>query len=109
MCNPALNGLGLTDKNHVCNCGADDHAHQSSAAHGGADAIREHYLVNGMTCDHCVASVTEELSAVDGVESVRVALEAGGTSRVMVVSSKPVEIDDIKAAISDAGYELVTA
>jgi copper chaperone len=109
MCNPALNGLGLTDKNHVCNCGADGHAHHSGAAHGGADVIREHYLVNGMTCDHCVASVTEELSAVDGVESVRVALEAGGTSRVMVVSSKPVEVDDIKAAISDAGYELVTA
>lgn len=107
MCNPVLNGLGLTDKNHVCNCGADGHAHPSSAAHGGA--IREHYLVNGMTCDHCVASVTEELSAVDGVESVRVALEAGGTSKVMVVSSKPVEVDDIKAAITEAGYELVNA
>ena len=68
MCNPALNDLGLTDEKHVCNCGADGHADQSSEAHGGADAVREHYLVNGMTCDHCVASVTEELSAVDGVE-----------------------------------------
>jgi len=110
MCNPALNGLGLTDKNHVCNCGANGHAgHASSEAHGGAGAIREHYLVDGMTCDHCVASVTEELSAVDGVESVSVALEAGGTSRVMVVSSRPVEVEEIRAAVTEAGYELVNA
>jgi copper chaperone CopZ len=103
-------GLGLTDKNHVCTCGENGHAgHASNEAHGGTDAIREHYLVKGMTCNHCVASVTEELSAVDGVESVRVALEAGGTSTVMVVSSRPVEVEDIKAAITEAGYEMVTA
>jgi copper chaperone CopZ len=62
-----------------------------------------------MTCDHCVSSVTEELSAIDGVESVSVALEAGGTSKVMVVSSKPVDVDDVRAAVTEAGYELASA
>lgn len=110
MCNPVLMGLGLTDKNHVCTCGENGHAgHASSESQSGADAIQAHYLVSGMTCDHCVASVTEEVSAVDGVESVSVALDAGGTSRIMVVSSKPVEVGDIRAAVTEAGYELVTA
>lgn len=107
------NDLGLTDKNHSCTCSTGGHGeaggHGGVSDHGGEGVIREHYLVAGMTCDHCVSSVTEELSALDGVESVRVALNAGGTSRVMVVSSKPVELDEIRSAVMEAGYELVTA
>lgn len=41
--------------------------------------------VNGMTCGHRVASVTEELEAVDGVKHVDVILESGGTSKVTVL------------------------
>ena len=105
-----LTDLGLTGKNHACSCGTDGH----SAAHADAGevtadgAVREHYLVEGMTCSHCVASVTEELSAVDGVESVSVDLNAGGTSRVMIVSSQPVPVADVRAAVIEAGYSLVT-
>lgn len=114
MCNPISgNDLGLADKNHVCACGAGGHGSHDAAATGAAGAagavIREHFLVNGMTCSHCVSSVTEELSAVDGVDSVSVELNAGGSSRVMVVSSRPVPEDDIRSAVAEAGYELVTA
>jgi copper chaperone len=101
------NDLGLTDKNHACTCGTNSHA--ETVAHVSEDAIREHYLVEGMTCSHCVASVTEEVSAVDGVESVSVDLNAGGASRIMVVSSRPVEVEAIRAAVTEAGYSLVSA
>ncbi len=109
MCNTdaAGNDLGLTDANHACTCGTDSHT--AVAAGGSDDAIREHYLVEGMTCSHCVASVTEEVSALDGVESVSVDLNAGGASRVMVVSSKAVDRETIRAAVSEAGYSLVSA
>jgi copper chaperone CopZ len=101
------NDLGLTDKNHACTCGTDNHT--ETVAHVSEDAISEHYLVEGMTCSHCVASVTEEVSAVDGVESVSVDLNAGGASRVLVVSSRPVEVEAIRAAVTEAGYSLVPA
>jgi copper chaperone len=102
----AGNELGLTDKNHVCSCGTNSHAEATSPS--SEDAIREHYLVDGMTCGHCVSSVTEEISALDGVDTVSVDLNAGGTSRIMVVSSAPVLVADIRAAVASAGYALVT-
>lgn len=114
MCDTTTNGLGLTDKNHACTCDtAGTHEHAAATAHSGmVDAgdgvIREHYDVDGMTCGHCVSSVAEELSAVDGVDEVGVNLNAAGTSQVMVVSSKPIPVENIRAAITEAGYELVT-
>jgi copper chaperone len=112
MCSPtsATTELGLTDKNHACACGTGDHtsAHSDAVAPGTVGTTREHYLVEGMTCSHCVASVAEELSAIDGVESVSVDLNAGGASPIMVVSSKPVPVDNVRAAITEAGYSLVS-
>ena len=46
--------------------------------------------IDGMTCGHCVASVTEELREVDGVTDVDVILAAGGTSTATVTTSAPV-------------------
>ena len=40
------------------------------------------YAVSGMTCDHCVKAVTEEVSALDGVTSVDVDLATDGPSAV---------------------------
>jgi copper chaperone CopZ len=62
--------------------------------------------VTGMTCGHCVSAVTSELTALDGVESVEVALVAGGTSAVTVHSSHAVPMDAMRAAVDEAGYEL---
>jgi len=61
------------------------------------------YTVNGMTCDHCVASVTEEISEIDGVTAVAVNLTSGV---VTVTSSRPVADADIRAAVEEAGYRL---
>ena len=44
--------------------------------------------VSGMTCGHCVSSVTEELEALAGVEKVDVDLKAGGISTVTITSSE---------------------
>jgi copper chaperone CopZ len=61
------------------------------------------WTVTGMTCGHCVASVTEELEEIDGVESVDVALESG---TVTVTSSTPLERATVAAAVTEAGYAL---
>jgi copper chaperone CopZ len=62
--------------------------------------------VTGMTCGHCVKAVTEELTAVSGVQSVEVDLVAGGTSAVTVHSEAPVSAEALRAAVDEAGYDL---
>lgn len=61
-------------------------------------------VVTGMTCGHCVASVTEELQEVPGVTDVRVELVAGGDSDVFVDSTGPLDLDAARAAVAEAGY-----
>jgi len=61
------------------------------------------FTVTGMTCAHCQRAVTEEISAVDGVESVTVDLAAG---MVTVTAAQPVDRADIAAAVEEAGYLL---
>ncbi len=72
-------------------------------------AVAHDYFVDGMTCAHCVASVTEELSALDGVTSVSVDLKPGNSSRVSVSSAAPLDDDAVRAAVEEAGYELAAA
>jgi copper ion binding protein len=61
------------------------------------------YTVTGMTCEHCVRSVTEEVSEIDGVQRVDVDLESG---RLTVTSQDPLPVDDVREAVTEAGYEL---
>ena len=61
------------------------------------------YTVTGMTCEHCVASVTEEISELDGVEAVDVVLDSG---QVTVTSSQPLDPAAVQAAVEEAGYAL---
>jgi copper chaperone len=63
--------------------------------------------ITGMTCGHCVRAVTDELTAQDDVQGVDVELVAGGTSTVTVTSNKPLDGDAVRAAVDEAGYELV--
>jgi copper chaperone CopZ len=58
-----------------------------------------------MTCGHCVAAVTEELSKLPGVTSVDVQLDDG---RVSVESDQPLDPEAVRAAVDEAGYELVS-
>lgn len=104
------NDLGLTDKNGACTCGTGtdghSHAHSDMTSTAGA-ATNADYLVTGMTCSHCVASVSEELQTLDGVESVAIELNVGGPSKVTVASAAPLDRDAVSAAIDEAGYSLV--
>tara|TARA_R110002124_G_scaffold75580_9_gene202854 strand:- start:3776 stop:4000 length:225 start_codon:yes stop_codon:yes gene_type:complete len=65
------------------------------------------YLVEGMTCNHCVSSVTEELTEVAGVTEVTVDLASGLPSTVSITSDAPLDDATVGAAIEDAGYTLV--
>jgi copper chaperone len=72
-------------------------------------AIATAFAVTGMTCGHCVAAVTEELSALPGVTEVSVDLVAGGTSTVTLTSDTPIDLDQVAAALDEAGvYRLAT-
>ena len=62
--------------------------------------------VAGMTCSHCVASVTEEVGGLEGVTGVRVDLVAGGVSTVTVQSAGTLDERAIADAVDEAGYEL---
>ena len=59
--------------------------------------------VAGMTCGHCVASVSEEIREVAGVEDVDVVLETG---EVIITSGAPLDPADVVAAVAEAGYAL---
>ncbi len=63
----------------------------------------ETYTVTGMTCGHCVSSVTEEVGELPGVRSVQVDLASG---RVTVTADAPVGADEVRAAVEEAGYSL---
>jgi copper ion binding protein len=62
------------------------------------------FQVSGMTCGHCQAAVTQEISRVDGVQRVEVDLPRGC---VTVHADQPVDRADIAAAVDEAGYTLV--
>jgi copper chaperone len=64
------------------------------------------YRVSSMTCEHCVAAVTEELSRLDGVQDIAVDLVPGGESTVTVTSATPLSDDAVREAVDEAGYEV---
>ncbi|MFL5825473.1 MAG: heavy-metal-associated domain-containing protein [Thermoleophilaceae bacterium] len=60
------------------------------------------YRVVGMSCDHCVASVTEEVSALQEVTAVQVELDGGR----LLVAGDSVTDGAVAAAVAEAGYEV---
>jgi copper chaperone CopZ len=61
------------------------------------------YQVTGMTCDHCVRAVTEELESLAGVGAVAVDLVPDGVSAVTVTSDAPLTPEAVAAALDEAG------
>ena len=61
--------------------------------------------VKGMSCQHCVASVTKALLEIDGISDVNVNLEAGEAT---YNEESPVAADTIKNAIAQIGFEVVS-
>ena len=64
------------------------------------------YTVVGMTCGHCVNSVTEEVSQVPGVTDVQVDLASGALT---VSSDDAVDDAAVRAAVEEAGYQVAGA
>jgi len=65
--------------------------------------------VEGMTCQHCVKSVTSEVEGIPGVTEVSIALESEGTSHVTVTTDAEVSPEALRTAIEEAGYTMVGA
>ena len=61
------------------------------------------FIVTGMTCQHCVASVTEEIQEITGVTDVAVDLHSGVLS---VASTSPLSEAAVRDAVEEAGYRL---
>lgn len=97
--------LGLKEATAGCACCATSTSTATEAPVTKA-AVKEEVLVTGMTCSHCVSSVTEELTGIAGVENVTVDLNAGGASRVTIHSAIPLDAAALKAAVEEAGYDL---
>jgi copper chaperone CopZ len=66
--------------------------------------ITTKYLVKGMTCGHCVTSVSTEVGAIPSVSDVTVDL---GSGEVTVTSAEPLDVQAVRTAVDEAGYELV--
>ncbi|MDR1902961.1 MAG: cation transporter [Treponema sp.] len=60
--------------------------------------------IEGMSCEHCVKHVTEALEGITGVKSAKVNLKH---KRAEVNHNEAVTFDAMKAAVSEAGYEVV--
>jgi copper chaperone len=62
------------------------------------------YKVQGLTCGHCVQAVSKEIGALAGVQKVDVDLDTGA---VTVTSAADLAVKAVRAAVDEAGYELV--
>lgn len=114
---PTLPLLGQSDAGGCCgggSCGCGHGAASTDAltvadAQPGTAGVEATFLVSGMTCGHCVSSVTEEVGAIDGVVNVSVDLNTAGASRVTVQATHAISADALRTAVADAGYDLVGA
>ncbi|MFF9348458.1 heavy-metal-associated domain-containing protein [Streptomyces sp. NPDC014734] len=92
----------LPQANGSC-CSPSGSCHDG-AADTAAGAVTTVYQVSGMTCGHCEGAVSEEISGIDGVTSVKA---VASTGQVTVVSDTPLSEEAVRAAVDEAGYELV--
>lgn len=103
--------LATTKQAGGCGCGCSTGPAAGGPDSAGAETtgpatISSTFLVTGMTCGHCVAAVTQEVrSGVPGVADVQVDLASG---RVTVVGDRPAQENDVREAVEEAGYQLVS-
>jgi copper chaperone CopZ len=67
-------------------------------------SVETTYQIKGMTCGHCEAAVSGELTRLAGVHTVRA---DAGSGTAKVTSDAPLPVDEVRAAVDEAGYELV--
>ncbi len=59
--------------------------------------------VTGMSCQHCVQSVTKALNEIEGVHDVQVSLENGEAE---FTETQPVPLEIIRENLKKAGHDL---
>lgn len=59
--------------------------------------------IKGMSCNHCVTTITKVLNNIKGIKNVKVSLEKGEAT---FDEEKPVDVNMIKEQIRKAGYEV---
>ena len=59
--------------------------------------------IKGMSCNHCVMAVTKALGTVDGIQDLKVSLEAG---EAVFEETRPVDMAAVKEKIKKAGFEV---
>ncbi|PPH21846.1 heavy-metal-associated domain-containing protein [Rathayibacter toxicus] len=98
----ATNDLGLTTRGSSTACDCTTHRKPQPPT----ATSTQSFGVIGMTCEHCVRSVTAELTAYPEVKKIDISLVPDGVSTVTVESSRPLSREQIASAIADAGYQL---
>ncbi|MCU1500072.1 MAG: copper-transporting ATPase [Acidimicrobiales bacterium] len=64
------------------------------------------YAVTGMSCQHCIDSVTAEVGKLPGVDQVDIDLAAGTAT---VTSAEPLALETVREAVDEAGFDLADA
>ncbi|MGA9873295.1 MAG: heavy metal-associated domain-containing protein [Rhodococcus sp. (in: high G+C Gram-positive bacteria)] len=67
--------------------------------------MQNDYIVEGMTCQHCATSVSEEISDIAGVTDVQVDVDSG---KVVVSSDSALDREAVAGAVTEAGYRLAS-
>ncbi|MFF6995156.1 heavy-metal-associated domain-containing protein [Streptomyces sp. NPDC008313] len=83
---------------------AQSDARGTQDAHDAQGSVTTVYKVSGMSCGHCEGAVSGEISEITGVHSVKA---VAATGEVTVVSSAPLDEEAVRAAVDEAGFELV--
>ncbi|MER6994891.1 cation transporter [Streptomyces sp. NPDC000410] len=85
-------------------CSPTGSCHGGDSADTQSGAVTTVYEVKGMTCGHCEGAIAGEISEIAGVTSVKA---VAATGQVTVVSEAPLDESAVRAAVDEAGYELV--
>lgn len=102
----------------ACNCGCSDKSSSndllqiiprptstaSAPAPVVSSTLTTEIKISGMTCSHCVASVTEELKEVSGISNIDIILDAQGISTAVLTSTAPLDHAILREAVGEAGY-----
>ncbi|MFK0292355.1 heavy-metal-associated domain-containing protein [Streptomyces sp. NPDC090442] len=92
----------MTENSSCCTPGGPCQGGGDTAVEVGA--VTSTYKVTGMTCGHCEGAVSSEIGEIAGVSAVQ-AVAASGL--VTVTSKAPLDEAAVRAAVDEAGYELV--
>lgn len=95
--------LTLNTAGSTCSCCSPETSAVVSEATPETAASRR-FDLEGLTCGHCVQSVEQAVTALEGVDGATVELVAGGTSALMV--SGTVDEALIRVAVEMAGYSV---